>query len=427
MQRRKRKVVMPKRAVAKVAGIPKTVTKKEVKELGLLARALRVGGGLAGGAAGSFFGPSGIAAGSSAGSGLGAAISRWLGAGDYTLSQNSIVKRSGEVPTMHQGGESTILRHREYITDIVTSSSVNTFNQQRFSINPGLDNSFPWLCGIARQYQEYSFKGLVYHFVTTSGNSVGSTTTSLPTVMMATQYKAGSAAFTDKQTLLNEYFSTDAKASESFCHPVECDPRENPFNIQYVRGAAVPNGEDVKTYDLGTFTIATAGSQAASVTVGELWVTYELELKKPLSSNALDVYQQCAHYSGAAATTAARLGTSRGENFDSIGMTFPSNNSIAFPVQTIGLYQVQLWWRLTTAITGMVLTPTNCTLETFYEGTNQQQFVTSAALTTGGGFCNFLVRIINPVLVASVTIGTGALTGATTADIIVTQLSSDFV
>lgn len=410
-----------------IARPKKQVTNKQVKELGLLAKALRIGGGMAGGAVGSFFGPSGVAAGSSAGSGLGAAISRWLGAGDYTLSQNSIVTRSGEVPSMHKGGESTLIRHREYIADISTSSVANTFKQQRFSINPGLDGSFPWLSGIAQQYQEYSIKGLVYHFVTTSGNSVGSTTTSLPTVMMATQYKAGSPAFTDKQTLLNEFFSTDAKASESFCHPVECDPKENPYNIQYVRGGPVPAGEDVKTYDLGTFTIATAGSQAANVVVGELWCTYEIELKKPLATNQLATYNQTAHYSGLTATTAARLGTSRTTLFDNIGITFPTNNTITFPEQVIGLYQVQFWWRLTTASTGFNLTPTNCTIESLYEGGNTQQFVTSAAYSTGGTFCNFIVRIIDPSSTASVVIGTGTLTGATTTDIIVTQLSNLFV
>ena len=50
----------------------------------------------------------------------------------------------------------------------------------------------------------------------------------------------------------------------------------------YVRPTLnVPSGSDRRLYDFGNFQIATIGLQGTSVNVGELWVTYEIELFKP--------------------------------------------------------------------------------------------------------------------------------------------------
>lgn len=333
----------------------KTTQKAQAStELGLLARALRGGGSAIGSGLGSLFGPAGIATGASLGNSLGASISRWLGAGDYTLRSNSLVTRAAKgVPMMHFGGETTVIRHREYIGD-VTTGGINTFNANAFPINPGVATIFPWLSSIAQQYQEYTFKGLVFHYISTSGDSVGSTTTSLPTVMMATQYKANANTFTDKLALLNASFSNDAKASEDFCHPVECDPRENPFKIQYVRGAAPPTGDDLMMYDLGKFTIATAGSQAANVVVGELWVTYEVELRKPIASAISNEYIESAFLSRSGAANGAFFGTAflaTNSFFDNIGLTCPTSNSLQFPTGITGTFVISLYYPGATVVT----------------------------------------------------------------------------
>jgi len=52
------------------------------------------------------------------------------------------------------------VKHREYITDI--TGSVN-FTVNKYAVNPGLNNLFPWLANIANQYESYLFRKL--HFV----------------------------------------------------------------------------------------------------------------------------------------------------------------------------------------------------------------------------------------------------------------------
>jgi hypothetical protein len=77
-------------------------------------------------------------------------ISRVFGYGDYTVSSggstehivsNSLIK--GGPPKF--GQENVRVRHREYITDVITSPTANTFLGNVFYINPGLEVSYPWL------------------------------------------------------------------------------------------------------------------------------------------------------------------------------------------------------------------------------------------------------------------------------------------
>jgi len=108
---------------------------RKPEPMGRLARALRWGGGIAGG----FVHPALAAPGSA----LGGMLSRWLGAGDYTVSNNSIVNGSGNIiPSMHDNSLSTVIRHKEYLGDVITSGSANTFTVASYPINPGMISRF---------------------------------------------------------------------------------------------------------------------------------------------------------------------------------------------------------------------------------------------------------------------------------------------
>lgn len=256
--------------------------KKQVKstEVTALGRALRSLGGFAGGVAGGYLGHPALGRG--VGTNLGATLSRWIGSGDYTVKANSLVRANAadSVPMMHKASQSVIVRHREFLGDIAGSTDFTV--QRTITLNPGLTSSFPWLSAIAQNFQEYTVKGMVFHYVPTAGDAVSSTNNALGSVVISTHYRSTAAPPTSKLEQLNEYFSNDARPSETFCHPIECDPKENPYNVQYIRNTAVPATEDPKSYDLGVTYVTTAGMQAAGITVGELWCTYEVELRKPI-------------------------------------------------------------------------------------------------------------------------------------------------
>lgn len=225
---------------------------------------------------------------------------RILGSGAYTMEENTVMSQA-QVPTMHNSLETIVLRHREYIGDVYSSGIAGAYNQTIYPINPGLAGTFSFLSGIAQQFQEYHFTGLMFEVVSTSANAlVSGTNTAIGNVMMAFDYTSSSTGFPNKITLLNEMWSVDAKISETIIMPVECSERfstqrnlfvrgPNQIGMSYLGGAA--NGTtaqlfDARVYDLGQLVVATSGLQGATVRIGELWVTYEIELLKPRLSSS---------------------------------------------------------------------------------------------------------------------------------------------
>jgi len=313
----------------------KNVSKKEVSLLGQAIRAL---GATAGGAVGGMFGVP--VAGAQAGNSLGASISKWLGSGDYEVSQNSIVRsvrNSPSIPMMHNNSQSVVVRHKEYLGEVLSAQNFTV--QGAYPLNPGVDQTFPWLSRIARRFQEYAFKGVVFHFVPTSGSI--SSTQALGSIMMQTTYRTTDSAPTSKIEMLNEYWACETVPADTVCHPIECDPKENPFNVHYVRSGEVPSTESKLSYDLGTMYLATSGQSTSGIVLGDLWVTYEVELKKPIltsDATATPDYKSFKYSGGAMAslfngTVLATAGT--------LTIT-ATGNIITFPQGSHGTYFVDV-------------------------------------------------------------------------------------
>ena len=222
--------------------------------------------------------------GSMIGSAAHAAIKTITGFGDYKVSQNSLVYNRDAVPQFSGNDRCTIISHREFVGDVVGSTN---FNLNTYTINPANSTLFPWLAQISENYEEHVWQGLIFQFVTTCGNSVGSTNTALGTVVMATQYNTLAQTFLNKQQMENSEFCQSSVPSASIMHPIECDPaltyNQGLFFVQNPNASST--NADPRAYNIGKFSIATQGMQASN-TVGELWVTYKICLLKPkLSSN----------------------------------------------------------------------------------------------------------------------------------------------
>lgn len=246
-------------------------------------QALRALGGLGGGYLGSYLGQQAL--GSAAGHQLGAMASRWLGFGDYKVTKNSILTKSADaIPYMHKEDQGIILRHKEFVGTVVSSTDFTV--QYALPLNPGM-NTFPWLKDIAEKFQEYKFRGVVFHYIPASGAAISGTNSALGTVMMQTTYRPSDSDPSSKVEMLNEYCANEIVPSESVIHPIECDPKQNPFAVQFVRSVPVPTGESILNYDLGKTFVATQGQQSAGNYLGDLWVTYEVELMKPVYASSV--------------------------------------------------------------------------------------------------------------------------------------------
>lgn len=404
--------------MAKKKVVSKKPKAKKAKELTRLGTALRTLGGLGGSAVGSLIGMPG--SGGALGSSIGASLSKWLGSGDYEISSNSILQRAeanGTIPAMHKEGQSVVIRHKEYVAQISGKIAFTVVNQ--FSINPGLANLFPWLSDIAVNFQEYRIRGMVYHYVPSSGSAISGTNSALGTVMLQTSYRSNDTAPANKVEMLNEYWSSESVPSEPFCHPIECNPKENPFNIQYVRSGSVPSGDNQLLYDLGTTYVAVSGQQADNTVLGDLWVTYEIELKKPvISSNVTKSLSAFGRYTGGTYTTTdlfnGTLTTSGTMAVTSSALT------LTFPRGVFGNFLIIVYLSGSSSLTAVDLgagsTYTNCF--NYPNPVNTNAFVRNIL---GGGTPQLnigirfeMITIPDPSLVAQVTLPN--LAGLTTAN-----------
>lgn len=228
-----------------------------------------------------------------AGLGLGAEqLIRWIsGMGDYSVEHN-VLLNTGNPPMMknydNTGG--TVLRRREFLTDIKTSAIAGGFKLDKFSLNPGSQFTFPWLSQIAVNYEQYSFEGVIFEFRSMSADALNSTNTALGTVIMATNYNAASPVFDQKAEMENYEFGGSCRPSEDLMHPIECARHQTTVSEPYIRSGALPPDQDIRLYDWGNFQIATNGFQGTEVNIGELWVTYQVALYKPKMYTSLGNY-----------------------------------------------------------------------------------------------------------------------------------------
>jgi len=316
-------------------------------------------GGVLGGLAGSFLGHP--KAGSAVGRYLGSGVGKIFGMGAYSMKQNSIFDSTtqDQVPFMHSTDGSIRIRHREFLTDIQSSTG---FAAVAYQVNPGLRSSFPYLSAIAQQFEEYEFKGLVYEFKSTSADALNSTNTALGTVAMAAQYRADAPNFISKSDVLNHFWSTDTKPSNSALLPIECDPRENPGKVLYIRANALTGAQDKKWYDLCQVCVATYGMQAVA-TIGELWVSYDIVLRKPNPSlsQGLGIPLLSGYTNPPTSTGAQPFGSSRVVYYDNFGATY-TPTAITIPPLYEGNYLFTYQLGAVGTLTGTpVVTLTNAT------------------------------------------------------------------
>lgn len=217
------------------------------------------------------------------------------------------------------------VRHREYIQDVISNTALYSA-QIQLNINPGLFNSFPWLSGVANNFQQYKIHGLIFEFVTTSGNSVASTNTSLGEVMMGIAYNAGNAIYTTKQQMLNDEFAVSIIPSCNGICAAECDPRQTTIDKLYVRSGAVPAGEDIRLYDLGLFQLAVGGNPASNNVLGELYMSYDIEFFK--TTLPTSDYSVASHLHLTGVSSSAFLGTAFTSNLNTMVLSVTGTGTV---------------------------------------------------------------------------------------------------
>jgi hypothetical protein len=199
----------------------------------------------------------------------------------------------------YSGDGKVKVTHREYLGEL--SGSV-AFSATSYSINPGLQSTFPWLARIASQYESYQFKKLCVEFETEKSSATAGS------VMMAIDFDASEAAPVNKQQLMS-FHNAVRTAVWSACKYEASQGDLSKFGPRrYVRQGTVAS-TDIKTYDVGNLILATQGCADTSV-LGEIYLSYEIEFQTPQFNLTDSISASCARISsGGTVSRAAPYGT----------------------------------------------------------------------------------------------------------------------
>jgi hypothetical protein len=231
---------------------------------------------------GGLLGPKGAAAGH--------ALSTITGYGDYTVTKNSLMNQTvvgemaDQVPVFKNQGADTRVKHCEFVMDLKVPSTGPTYSVTALPIDPTDINTFPWLASVAKKYQKYKVKGMVigYRSTSTDYNNSG-------VVAIAVNYDPAERAYASMDTILNTKFAVSTKPSNSMLAPVECDPARSPQDGYYMKHTTSYDVTDatIRQTRMGTINVATQGlSLPAGTTIGQLYVSYDIEMLYPYMSEA---------------------------------------------------------------------------------------------------------------------------------------------
>jgi len=129
---------------------------------------------------------------------------------------------------------------------------------------------------MANLYDQWEPNGIVFEYVSTSSEYNGSSQ-ALGAVIMATDYDSYDPVYGSKQAMENADYACSTKPANGLLHGIECDPNERPTPLLYT---STVNGAPLTSTNLAVFQVATQGCSTAGVTLGELWVSYDITFYK---------------------------------------------------------------------------------------------------------------------------------------------------
>lgn len=225
-------------------------------------------------------------------------------------------------PVLKTTDKGTVVRHREFL-DNVQGSSI--YDVASYAINPGLAETFPWLYNTAKNYEKYKVRKLIVSLLTNTGSQ------SVGTYGMAIDFNAADSAPNTEQQLMAFQGATNSSVWNSCKLVVDKMNRESAYRELFVRTAAVPSGEDIKTFDLGTLYVYTVGA-ANDVLLGKLYLEYEIEFFTPQLGIFGDSFSQSLGVSPISPNRANPFGTAGQVKNGGLDLTFVSGDEYTSPV-----------------------------------------------------------------------------------------------
>lgn len=183
---------------------------------------------------------------------------------------NATVKKYSE-PKVSDKSHGITVKKREFVCNIVPQ---DPFTPVKVEFNPGLQVMFPWLSGVAPNFEKYRVRKILFHYETSQSTFVPGM------VMFAPEFNISDAMPSTKSELLEYAFATRAPVWKNFSMEIPSNVLMN-YKEYYVRVNELSVQNDKKLYDPMFLIYATDAVSTDISYAGELWVEYEIELLYP--------------------------------------------------------------------------------------------------------------------------------------------------
>lgn len=241
-------------------------------------------------------------------------------------------------PRIKADGLSCRIRHQEMVTKV---SMTALFATTAIPLNPGLPGSFPWLATQAQGWDTYRFNSLRFVFYTRVGS------TSAGAIILGPEYDASDTTPVSEQ-VLSAY--ADAKSGVIYRN-LTCELRPEGMHAlgpkKFIRFSLLSPNQDIKTYDAGTFYVATVDGLVGPA--GVLWAEYDITFSNPqLSASGAGAAYMRLGSAGNTSTTANILGVTPTNNSLAIFGTMSGNT---FTFTSAGRFNIDLFLQAVTSVT----------------------------------------------------------------------------
>jgi hypothetical protein len=161
------------------------------------------------------------------------------------------------------------IKHREYVGDVFSDTNVYS-ELLTLLANPTVASTFPWLAGVARNFDKFCLEKFCVHYVTQSPTS------SAGSLMIIPIYDIDSDAPTTKAQALTFQDSVRSPAWQECCALL---PKDRLCNYKDYFTEIDPS--DQKLSIPAKILIASSGASDSSPITGEIWVEYDIKLSCP--------------------------------------------------------------------------------------------------------------------------------------------------
>lgn len=338
----------------------------------------------------------------------------------------------GNVPTMHSGNENGFrVSHKECIGVIYSTLG---FSCVSYDINPGINSTFPWLSGIARNFQQYDINGLAFVFKPTcSDGNAGVTIANMGSLTMSSDQNVFAELPLSTVQMLQTQFSVSGKPSGELFMPVEqAKTRGGKMtNHLLVRTGGIPAGATRQLYDDCVLFVATDSNGVAGTQLGQLFVTYDITFYNPaVLIPGSEVLTCKVHIENA--SQADPFGAAAGDfhiEYDNIGVSWGTSHRLDIVRGNAGYFLTDLSYEhaANNTLLDLIVPAGGAAIVTQVYDNASNSYYRAPEVLTNMNHCHeqFVFNITNPLVVTTLTMGAGSTIPAPVAsvDLIIIQIN----